>query len=80
MTIFRKKKAGNQHQTKIQKRVATISTPDLVMWVENSLFTIGKGVTSWQKTQQIEQLYEAEMGAEALLAITQELKKRADYA
>jgi hypothetical protein len=50
------------------------------MWVENSLFTIGKGVTSWQKTQQIEQLYEAEMGAEALLAITQELKKRADYA
>jgi hypothetical protein len=46
------------------------------MWAENALFVIGKGVTHYQRDG-IDNLYEAEMGAEALLAITQELIKRA---
>jgi len=45
------------------------------MWAENALFVIGKGITHHQRDG-IENLYEAEMGAEALLAITQELIKR----
>jgi hypothetical protein len=77
MKIF--KKAGQPQLTKIQKRVASLSTPELTSWVENSLFVIGKEITHHQKTRNIEALYEMELGAEALLAIVQELKKRAEY-
>lgn len=47
------------------------------MWAENALFVIGKELTHHQKDRNIDALSEAEMGAEALLAITQEIKKRA---
>jgi hypothetical protein len=50
------------------------------MWAENSLFIIGKEITGWQKSQNLDSLRDAELGAQALLAITQELIKRADYA
>ena len=77
MTIFKKKTDGHQSQTKLQKRVAQISTPELVTWAENSLFVIGKEVTGWMRTKEAALLDEADLGAEALYAITQELKKRA---
>lgn len=77
MTIFKKKTDGHQSQTKLQKRVSQISTPELVTWAENSLFVIGKEVTGWMRTKDAALLDEADLGAEALYAITQELKKRA---
>lgn len=77
MTIFKKTKDGSQPQTKIQKRVAGISTPDLVTWAENALFVIGKEVTGYIRTRDAAMLEEADLGAEALYAITQELKNRA---
>jgi hypothetical protein len=46
------------------------------MWAENSLFVIGKNLTHWSREQSPELLEEAHMGAEALLAITTELKNR----
>jgi hypothetical protein len=76
MKIFQKKTGGHQHQTKIEKRVATIATPDLVMWAENALFVIGKEVTHWQRDKSDYALEEAALGAEALTAIIKELKKR----
>lgn len=75
MNLLRKK-AGNQPQTKIQKRVSKISTPDLIAWSENALFVIGKELTAYQRSSNKDLLAEADMGAEALYAITQELKKR----
>jgi len=78
MTIFKKKTDGHQPQTKLEKRVSSISTPELVAWAENALFIIGKEVTGWMRTRDIVMLEEAELGAEALYAITQELKRRAD--
>ena len=53
-----------------------IGTTDLVLWSENALYAIGKNLTRWEKDQAPELLEEAHMGAEALLAITHELKKR----
>jgi hypothetical protein len=70
------KKAGNQPQSKLQKRVSGISTPELITWAENSLFVIGKNIVHHQRDG-IDAIAEAELGAEALLAITQELKRRA---
>lgn len=53
-----------------------IGTTDLVLWAENALFVIGKNLTQWTRGQDDALLEEAYMGAEALLAITEELKKR----
>jgi hypothetical protein len=76
MKIF--KKDGPHQPTKLEKRVASISTPDLVIWAENALYTIGKETTGWLKTKESFLLDEAELGAEALLAVIKELKKRAN--
>lgn len=56
--------------------MASISTPELVTWAENSLFTIGKEVTTWLRTKDAALLDEALVGGEALVAIIKELKKR----
>jgi hypothetical protein len=74
MKIF--KKDGPPQPTKLEKRVSGIGTTELVMWAENSLAVIGKGVYHHQRDG-IEGLLDAEIGAEALLAIVRELKKRA---
>lgn len=71
------KKAGHQPQSKLQKRVSGISTPELTIWAENSLFTIGKNIAGIRGGTP-ELLKEAEVGAEALLAIVQELIKRSE--
>jgi hypothetical protein len=76
MKIFQKKTGGRQPQTKIEKRVASIATPDLVMWAENALYVIGKEVTHWTRDKNDDSLEEAALGAEALTAIVKELQKR----
>jgi hypothetical protein len=62
----------------LEKRIASIGTTDLVMWAENALYVIGKEVTHHQRDRSLEALDEAELGAEALLAIVRELKNRAE--
>lgn len=74
MKIF--SKGGPQQPTKLQKRVEKIGTTDLVLWAENALFVIGKNLTHWTREHDNALLEEAHMGAEALMAITEELKKR----
>jgi hypothetical protein len=76
MTIFQKKTDGYQPQTKIQKRISKIATPDLILWAENSLFVIGKELTHWGRNHDKALLEEASLGAEALYEITLELKRR----
>ena len=70
------KKDGPPQPTKLEKRVASISTPELINWSENALSVIGRGIYHHQRDG-IEGLLDAELGAEALLAIVKELKKRA---
>lgn len=65
-----------QQPTKLQKRVSKIGTSDLVIWAENALFVIGKNLTHWSREHDGALLEEAHMGAEALFAITTELKRR----
>ena len=78
MKILTKKKDGLQSSTKMEKRVSGIGTSDLIMWAENALFVIGKEVTHHQRNKNMDALLEAELGAEALLVIVRELKKRAE--
>lgn len=76
MKIF--KKAGQPQRTKLQNRVASVATTELVWWAENAMAQIGRNVVHHQRDG-IEALLEAEEGAEALLAIVQELKERAKH-
>jgi hypothetical protein len=56
--------------------VAKLSTTDLIGWVENALFVLGREITAWNWDKDVRKIDEAVLGAEALLAITKELKKR----
>lgn len=76
MILWKKKVGPQPQQSKLEKRVAMISTPDLVTWVENALFVIGKETTGWMRSKDSALLDEALVGAEALTAILNELKKR----
>jgi hypothetical protein len=76
MTILRKKRDGYQPQTKIQKRIAKLPSSDLVAWAENSLYVVGRELTSWQKTKDKLLLNDVEIAAEVLGEIAKELKRR----
>jgi hypothetical protein len=76
--ILRKKQGGHQPQTRIEKRVATISTPDLISWMEQAMYTVGKHLTSWQRNQSQADLDEVLVAAEAFQAIAKELKRRSN--
>jgi hypothetical protein len=73
------KRAGQPQPTKLQKRISGIGTPELVIWAENSLSTIGRNIVHHQRDG-IAALKEAQLGAEVLLAITEELIKRSNDA
>ena len=53
-----------------------VSTPDLVTWIEQSMFTIGRHITTWQRNQSEADLDEVLMGSEVFYAIAKELKRR----
>jgi hypothetical protein len=74
--ISLKKRDGHQPQTKIQKRISKLPSAELVTWAENALFVIGKEITGWQRSGDKELLMDSELGAEALLEIVKELKRR----
>lgn len=76
MMILRKKRDGYQPQTKIQKRIAKLPSSDLVAWAENSLYVVGRELTSWQKTKDKLLLNDVEIAAEVLGEIAKELKRR----
>lgn len=71
------KKSETPKQTKIEKRVASLSNHDLVDWSEHSLYTIGRYLTEYIKSGDAAVLDECILGAEAMLAVMRELKRRA---
>jgi hypothetical protein len=71
-----KKKNPERERTKVEKRVDSLPTSELLPWTENALYTIGRNLSSWQKTQDPYTLEEARVGAEALYVILEALKKR----
>lgn len=63
-------------QTKIQKRVSALSSHDLVAWADQCLYTTGRNLTAHQRDPMPEYLDEAESGAQVLLAVVQEIRRR----
>jgi len=74
--MFSKKKNPEKERTRVEKRVDSLPTSELLPWTENALYTIGRNLSAWQKTQNESALEEARVGAEALYVILETLKKR----
>jgi hypothetical protein len=74
MKIFKSKKV--RELTKIERRVATMSTSELLGWTDQIMFTVGRNLSAWVKSQNEYTLEEARVGAEALHAILDTLSKR----
>jgi hypothetical protein len=69
-------KKKNQQKSKIEQRVEKLSTPDLVQWAEHALYSIGRNLTDYIRSNDKNVLEETVLGAEAMLAVMQELKNR----
>jgi len=72
---MRRKKIEHE-QTKLEKRVASLSNEELTKWVDQAMFAIGRNLSDWTKTSEYLYVEEAQLGSEALLAVVNELKKR----
>lgn len=73
MKIF--KKDGPRPLTKLEIRVKSFGTSDLIIWLETLLPQIGKAVVHHSRDG-VESLVDAEKDAEVVLSIIRELKAR----
>lgn len=73
---LRRRPTDEPARTPIQKRVARIATPDLQGWAEQALTALGRSLRDFQRSGVEDALEEAEMGAEALLEVVRELRRR----
>lgn len=71
-----KKAKEEKEKSKLEARVATMATSDLANWASQAMFGIGRNISDWDKQREYAYLEEAQMGAEALLAVVNELCKR----
>lgn len=61
---------------KVARRVSKIPTAELEIWVDQSLYEIGRCMSSYSKSREQMYLDEALLGAEALHAVVDELVAR----
>lgn len=71
-----KKARVEREKTKLEKRVETLPTSELVGWSETTLYSISRNLSSWQTSKDGFYLKEAKVGAEALLAVVNALHER----
>ena len=74
--MIRKKNTEERKLTKIEKRVESLPTSELLPWTEQSIYTIGRNLANWQRSQNDAYLEEARLGAEVLHIILESLTKR----
>ena len=76
MQIFKKKNKTVKELTRVQKRVKTLPTSELLMWTDQIIYSTGRNLSAWQKSHHPDSLGEARLGAESLFAIINELFER----
>jgi len=75
MKIFKSKQV--RELTRVQRRVESLPTSELLGWTDQIIYSVGRNLSSWMKSQNNDSLEEARVGAEALHAILDTLSKRA---
>jgi hypothetical protein len=77
MKLFKKKEVWvKPFSERIAKRVKTIPTGELSMWVDQAMYDLGRCLTQYDKTRDINYLNEALVGAEAIHAVVDEIHSR----
>lgn len=71
-----KKTKQERQKTKVEKRVESLPTSELLHWVDQSLYPIGRNLSSWQKTENLAYLEEARLNAEVVYTIIDAISKR----
>lgn len=74
--MFSKKRVETGIPKKIITRVRKLPTSDLVDWADQAIYTTGRCLTQFQRDRDLQFLYEAQTGAQVLLAITEEMTRR----
>jgi hypothetical protein len=73
--MFKKTPAAKE-KSKIEKRVETLPTTELLAWSETTLYSVSRNLSTWQSGKEKFYLNEAKLGAEALLAVLTTLSER----
>lgn len=76
MKIFNRKTKHTTELTKVKRRVSSLPTTELLGWTDQTIYSIGRNLSAWQKSQNQSSLDEAQLGAEVLHAILDTLKER----
>jgi hypothetical protein len=77
MKLFKKKDTWDKpFSEKVAKRVSKIPTAELEMWIENSIYEVGRCMSGYSKSRELFYLEEARIGGEAIHAVVEELYKR----
>lgn len=74
MTLFRTK--PERERSRAERRAASIATPDLLPWAEQALDSLGRDLSMWRRTGDPVHVADAEVAAEALLAVVREMRSR----
>ena len=76
MKLFKKDEWDKPFPEKIAKRASRIPTSELEMWIDQSIYEVGRCLSGYTKSREPFYLEEARTGAEALHAVVEELYKR----
>ena len=72
--IFKNKIERNQ--TKLQKRVSSLSTDELLNIVDSYLYSVGRELSNWRRYENKAYLEEAKMASDAVYAIVETVMER----
>ena len=71
-----KEKKQERQRTRIEKRVDSLPSAELLPWAEQSIYTLGRNLSGWQKTGDKFYLEEARVASEVLHTIVASLNQR----
>lgn len=72
----RRRELGHTPRTKIEKRVSSLPTYELVPWAEQILNTLSRNVSAWNRDNHPFYLEDSQKNVEALTAIIKILGER----
>jgi len=70
------RKRAPEGESKIAKRLSRLPEADLVAWGDQAIYSTGRYLTAYQRERRPEYLDEARNGAEALMAVVEEIRRR----
>lgn len=74
--MIRRKKQAEKEKTALQKRIEKIETSELLKWVDQALFGIGRNLNDWFRSSEYIYLEEASTASDALSEVINELIRR----